>query len=305
MRTCPRCDTRLDDSQTRCPACGADYLETVIGSLGGPDPDAAMQLTALEEGLRPLDDAPAPAWSDTARRMTPLLGGGAALFGLVAGIATGANLFFLIAGAAGALALFAKLRLRHPLSSGEAIVKAAARIFDEDAARLRGIHGETPEIEERLGAMQRRIDETLARQQEAHVRNARTIRRYAAALLVAACIGVGALAIRNHAARKAAAAYAAQPEWVKLRDAYLASDADEFAGNASRLEVLRAMLDAGEPAAAEEFFFARCQGCVGDVECALLIAGHYRNAPETLAAFVDRVALRYDSDTKKIKRLKP
>lgn len=305
MRTCPRCDTRLNDSQTRCPACGADYLETVISSLGGPDTDVAMQLTALEEDLRPLDDAPAPAWTDTARRMKPLLGGGAALFGLVAGIATCANLFFLIAGAAGAFALFAKLRHRQPLSPGEAIVKAAARIFDEDATRLRGIHGETPEIEERLSAMQRYIDETLARQQEAHVRNARTILRYAIALLVAACIGVGALAIRNHAARKAAAAYAAQPEWVKLRDAYLASEADEFTGNAFRLKVLRAMLESGEQAAAEEFFFAHCQGSIGDFECALLIAGHYRNDSEALAAFVERVSLRYDSDTKKIKRLKP
>ena len=309
MKTCPCCGTRLNDAQSRCPACGADYLETVIDALGGSDPDVAMRLSALEEGLRPLEDAPSPTLTETARRMTPLLGGGTALFCLVAGFVSGANIFYLLAVAAAVpslLGLFARLHGRQASSSGEAIARAAARVFDDEAARLRERCGEQPEVAERLAAMQHRIEETLARQQEARIRNTRTIRNIAAGIFVIFCIAVGALAVRNHAARKAAAAYEAQAEWVKLRDAYLASsDNDEFGDNAARLVVLRAMLDAGERAAAEEFFFSCCQGYVGDIDCALLIVGCYKDDPGALAAFIDRVSLRYDSDTRKIKCLKP
>ena len=45
---------------------------------------------------------------------------------------------------------------------------------------------------------------------------------------------------------------------------------------------------------------------MGDVDCALLIARHYKthNDAEALGAFTDRVKLRYDSDTRKVKSLK-
>lgn len=48
------------------------------------------------------------------------------------------------------------------------------------------------------------------------------------------------------------------------------------------------------------------QGRMGDVDCALLIARHYKthNDAEALGAFTDRVKLRYDSDTRKVKSLK-
>ena len=99
-----------------------------------------------------------------------------------------------------------------------------------------------------------------------------------AAVVLALCsAGVGALAVRNHAARRAEAAYAAQPEWIKLRDGYLASAGDDGDGGKDlRLKVVHAMLAAGESAAAEEFFFAHSQGRMGDVDCALLIARHYK-----------------------------
>lgn len=129
-----------------------------------------------------------------------------------------------------------------------------------------------------------------------------------AAVVLALCsAGVGALAVRNHAARRAEAAYAAQPEWIKLRDGYLASAGDDGDGGKDlRLKVVHAMLAAGESAAAEEFFFAHSQGRMGDVDCALLIARHYKthNDAEGLGAFTDRVKLRYDSDTRKVKSLK-
>ena len=58
-------------------------------------------------------------------------------------------------------------------------------------------------------------------------------------------------------------------------------------------------------AAAEDFFFAHCQGKVGDADCAMLIAGHYKAKKDAVAldAFVGKVSLRYDSDTQKVKSL--
>ena len=128
----------------------------------------------------------------------------------------------------------------------------------------------------------------------------------AAVVLICCAAGAGALAVRNHAARKAQAAYAAQPEWVRLRDSYAdAAGDDEYAGKDLRIAVVRAMLADGQGAAAEDFFFAHCQGKVGDADCAMLIAGHYKAKKDAVAldAFVGKVSLRYDSDTQKVKSL--
>ena len=105
---------------------------------------------------------------------------------------------------------------------------------------------------------------------------------------------------------QAQAAYAAQPEWVRLRDSYAdAAGDDEYAGKDLRIAVVRAMLADGQGAAAEDFFFAHCQGKVGDADCAMLIAGHYKAKKDAVAldAFVGKVSLRYDSDTQKVKSL--
>ncbi len=57
------------------------------------------------------------------------------------------------------------------------------------------------------------------------------------------------------------------------------------------IAVVRAMLADGQGAAAEDFFFAHCQGKVGDADCAMLIAGHYKAKKDAVAldAFVGKV----------------
>ena len=79
------------------------------------------------------------------------------------------------------------------------------------------------------------LDDALARQASAHAQNRRKVTVIAAVVLICCSAGAGALAVRNHAAREAQAAYAAQPEWVRLRDSYAdtAGD-DEYAGRALR-----------------------------------------------------------------------
>ena len=233
----------------------------------------------------------------------------ALVFCLLAGVATGANIFYLLAAVALvplAVSLLARMQGKLRLSAGEVVVRAAARVFAEDAASVRERFAGDAEVLARLDAMQLRLDDALARQASAHAQNRRKVTVIAAVVLICCSAGAGALAVRNHAARKAQAAYAAQPEWVRLRDSYAdAAGDDEYAGKDLRIAVVRAMLADGQGAAAEDFFFAHCQGKVGDADCAMLIAGHYKAKKDAVAldAFVGKVSLRYDSDTQKVKSL--
>ena len=274
----------MEDSQHLCPDCGADYVEAVVNDIAsGAGADSRLMLASLEEGLAGLDAVPLPALGDTARKMLPALCAAALVFCLLAGVATGANIFYLLA----AVALV-------PL-----VVSLLARM--QGKLRL-----SAAEVLARLAAMQLRRDAALARQASAHAQNRRKVTVIAAVVLICCSAGAGALAVRNHAARKAQAAYAAQPEWVRLRDSYAdAAGDDEYAGKDLRIAVVRAMLADGQSAAAEDFFFAHCQGKVGDADCAMLIAGHYKAKKDAVAldAFVGKVSLRYDSDTQKVKSL--
>jgi len=315
MKICPICHSRLQTTQHVCPVCGTDCTAPAAKDAAAApapvDDDSALRLAALEEGLHALENAPKPTLGDTGRKMAPWLYGCAAIVCVAAGFATGAPIAHL---AAAALfvpfvwTLAARLRKHEPLGDGEATVRAAARIFAEDAAALRERLSGHPEAMARIDAMQKLLDEAIARQKAGHAANRRKIVIAAAVVLVLAAAGTTMCAIRNHEARKAAEAYAMQPEWVKLRDGYLATGDDgEFGDDAARTEVIRAMLAAGETAEAETFFFDHCQGKVGDFAGAQAIAGHYREtgAAEAFAAFAGKIKLRYDSDTRKIKSMKP
>lgn len=300
----------MEDSQNLCPDCGADYVEAVVNDItSGAGADARLILASLEEGLAGLDAVPLPTVGDTARKMLPVLCAAALVFCLLAGVATGANIFYLLAVAVLvplAVVLFARMQGKLRLSAGEVVVRAAARVFTEDAASVRERFAEDAEVLAQLDAMQLRLDDALARQAAAHAQNRRKVTVMAAVVLACCCVGAGALAVRNHAARKAQSAYAAQPEWVKLRDSYTdAAGEDEYAGKDLRTTVVRAMLADGQGTAAEDFFFAHCQGKVGDADCAMLIAGYYKAKKDVVAlnAFADKVSLRYDSDTQKVKSL--
>lgn len=310
MKTCPACGYGMEDSQNLCPDCGADYVAAVVSDItSGTGGDARLLLASLEEGLAGLDSVPQPSPGDTARKMLPALCAAVLLFCLLAGVATGANIFYLLAAVALvplAAALLARIQGKLRLSAGEVVVTAAARVFAEDAASVRERFAGDAEVLARLEAMQLRLDDAFAQQAAAHARNRRKVTVVAAVVLACCCVGAGALAVRNHAVRRAEAAYAAQPEWVKLRDSYTGTAGDdEYAGKDLRIAVVRAMLADGQGAAAEDFFFAHCQGKVGDVDCAMLLAGHYKDKEDAAAleAFTGKVSLRYDSDTRKVKSL--
>lgn len=86
----------------------------------------------------------------------------------------------------------------------------------------------------------------LARQTSAHAQNRRKVTVIAAVVLICCSAGAGALPCATMRPREAQAAYAAQPEWVRLRDSYAdAAGDDEYAGKDLRIAVVRAMLADG------------------------------------------------------------
>ena len=301
----------MEDSQHLCPDCGANYVEAVVDDIAsGAGADSRLMLASLEEGLAGLDAVPLPALGDTARKMLPALCAAALVFCLLAGVATGANIFYLLAAVALvplAVSLLARMQGKLRLSAGEVVVRAAARVFAEDAASVRERFAGDAEVLARLDAMQLRLDDALARQASAHAQNRRKVTVIAAVVLICCSAGAGALAVRNHAARKAAV-YEAALQLIARGVSPAAMTIQQLAdtaGKALRIAVVRAMLADGQGAAAEDFFFAHCQGKVGDADCAMLIAGHYKAKKDAVAldAFVGKVSLRYDSDTQKVKSL--
>lgn len=301
----------MDDAQQLCPSCGTDYVSAVIEDItAGTSGDADLLLDNLEEGLSAIDGAPLPTMGDTLRRLLPGLYGCGLLFCLVAGLLTGGNIFYLLAAVflvALVPPLVARARHRRPMGRGEVIVCAAAKVFEEDAAGITEKFAGEGDVEERIVSMRSRIEEAMARQRAAHLRNGRLIWIAACVFILLAGAGVGALAVRNRAARKAEAEYARLPEWVKMRDNYLSTyDNDETGDDTLRKEVIRAMLDAGAAGDAEEFFFSHCEGYMGDADCAMMIVESYRRSGDTgaIGPFTSKVSLRYDSDTRKIRSIK-
>lgn len=301
----------MEDTQRLCPSCGTDYVSAVIDDItAGTSGDTELLLDNLEDGLSAIDNAPLPTVGDTLRRSLPWLYGAAFVFFLISGIVTGGNIFYLLA-IVSLVALVPPIvtviRHRRPMGRGEVIVYAAARVFEDDAAGIMERYSEREDVAARIEAMRNRIEDAKARQRAVHSRNGRLICIVACVVMLSAGAGVGALAVRNAAARKAEAEYAGLPEWVKLRDNYLSAyDNDETGDDDARRNIIRTMLDADAAGEAEEFFFSHCQGYMGDKDCALLIVEHYRGAGDTekLGSFTSKVSLRYDSDTKKIRSIK-
>lgn len=308
MKTCPVCGVQMPDQATACGACGADYATAVVQDIaGGADADATLMLSTLDEGLVRVDNAPLPAMDDTLRRRLPIVCVILLVFFALSGFFAQANIFYILA-VVMAIALVWSLVAcgKKSLSPGEVIIRAAGRVFTEDAADLRARFAGDDHVTTALDSMQERLDNALALQTATHARNSRMLWIILAVVLVLGAAGVGSLAVRNRAANKAAAEYAAQPAWFKLRDTYLnAGVPDEATGKAMREQVVQAMVEAGEGAQAEEFFFAHCQGQIGDVDCATAIARCYRaqNDTEAFKVFTGKLKLRYDSDTRKVKNL--
>ena len=308
----------MEDSQHLCPDCGANYVEAVVDDIAsGAGADSRLMLASLEEGLAGLDAVPLPALGDTARKMLPALCAAALVFCLLAGVATGANIFYLLAAVALvplAVSLLARMQGKLRLSAGEVVVRAAARVFAEDAASVRERFAGDAEVLARLDAMQLRLGDApcppgayssagVGACAKPPQGDGHCSRR--ADLLLCGCRGVGRAKPcgPQGPGRLCGAARVGQVARQLRRRGRGRRICGQRPADPRRAGHARPPALLG--AAAEDFFFAHCQGKVGDADCAMLIAGHYKAKKDAVAldAFVGKVSLRYDSDTQKVKSL--
>lgn len=321
MKNCPICNHQFDDNLNLCPACGADYIEASISSIAGgaTQSDAApsqapvadsfdgdeVLLQTIESELAVLDNLVPPTLTQTFARMASVVWGVATICVSVAAVVLVAPILYIVAAVVAALFFYSMLRRNKSLSKGEADVAVLARIFEDDMSRMKSSFVERESVGQRIDMVRGRIAEAREVIAKSHKSNRGRIAIFIAVASLLFVVGVGALAVAQHKLRAAEAAYEAQPEWVKLRDAYHGSEYDdEHIGGEARSVIIATMLDAGEVAEAEKFFFEEAMGAVGDYECAQLIVKHYdRNAQRAAAdEFISKLELRYGSDNQKIRQ---
>ena len=319
MKRCPNCDERYDDNLTVCPACGSDYIEASINSIAAPAVETSegaeeapafngdeVTLQALEGEMSQLDNIIPPTLRQTFARMAHKVWAGGMAFLVVASLLIAAPILYIATTGIAVLFVLALLRKGKQMSKSETDVAVLSRIFEDDMSRMKSSFVESEAASQRIANIRQRIESSREAIAQAHKANRRRIAVFIAAGAVLLVAGVGVLGYAKYNAVKAAAEYEAQPEWVKLRDAYLESEYnDEHAGGEARPVVVETMLKAGAVTEAETFFFEHCMGMVGDYDCAVCIVKHYNGVGDAEAkrAFVGKLSLRYASDNQKIKSL--
>lgn len=325
MKNCPVCNHQFEDSYTHCPKCGADYIEASINSIatgaavslaesGESVESVATEsndfnsdeviLQTIESELAVLDNLIPPTLKESFARMATVVWGVSTLCTAAVAMVLAAPILYIVAAVVAVLFVYATMRRNKSLSKGESDVAVLARIFEEDMSRMKSSFVERESVSKRLEEVRNRIGEAKAYIDKAHKANRGRIMLIIGIVALLFVAGVGALAYAQHQAKQAEAAYEAQPEWIKLREAYLSSEYnDEHTGGDARGVVIETMLEAGVVAEAEAFFFEEAMGKVGDYECALLIAKYYDKAGDKARAeaFVGKLSLRYGSDNTKIR----
>jgi len=309
MKTCSKCGYAMSDAEMTCPHCHSDYLTGILDDVLGPQQSVPSEndlvLDILEQSLANIDNAPVPTAGETFRRIWPLCKAVVAVLLFSAGFATAVPFFHLLGFVALGFVGFdwLKNRRKRALSSGEALIVAAEHVFHEETAPLAA--RKDAKTDQRLRQMQEHIDRAYERMAEGHRANRFRVWIPVGVVLFLFCFGIGTLAVHRYKVRKAESEYAALPEWVKLRTDYRNAEDTEFAESA-RIAVVDAMLAAGVATEAEGFFFASCQGLVGDYACAKSIAEHYVRIGDRTAlnAFIEKAELRYESDNRKLESLK-
>lgn len=323
MKSCPKCGANLSDNQNICPQCGGDYVQLSIEGITGKresnvttnadspanDANAPMLLEYMENNIESATSLTPPSLRESFNQVADKVNGIAGILQIVAGIMTDGAVFYVLGAAFTGISALASWRVRKRstvIGKNAAILTATSNVFEQNTKSILDKHSDDPAIVERINTLQTRLAEVKKKHEEKHRANTKSIWIITAICAAIFAVGVGTLTVKTYKVRKAEAEYAAQPTWVKVRDAYITSEYnDEYGDNSARIYVLTEMLNAGQMAAAESFFFDYCMGNVGDYDCAELIIKRYRadNDKASLEVFVERLDLRYDSDTQKAKQL--
>lgn len=310
---CPVCKSNLPVLSRVCPTC-----QTVIDKQDGA-PDAIELADALDTEVIQIKKLVHEAQSLK-------LGGSLWLYILIAGIfigalaaKTGAGLLWILAVAALVVAFIVFRRSRS--------ASVADRLSDHKIAYEYGITL-VNRFFRGLPEMSRFVDENakVVSQAENAIAAGRKRSRLvgwgiALAEAVVCAIIVAAVPSREAAALKKAemgqafpSDYDGQIAWFinagepqKAINLYLKSEYnDEYVGAPKRVELCRALCQAGYTPQAEDFVLRYCIGKMQDLDCATQVAQSYLTSsdPEAAAVFVSKcTGLKYKSDVEKLKKL--
>ncbi len=291
---CPNCQGNLPLLSRICPHC--NY---VVGE-DGPRPNASEFADTLEEILHEVKALPAPSFARSMGQLSVVMLPVLSLFLFVAALISEAGIFWIAFGLLALGSLWAiVLKICGRLGNGRADRRFAQlkNDFEYTLRIARRDFGQKKEVSTLLDEIKCEIDHIERSRRAASRRN---LLLWLGILLIAVL-----LAVRGVHSVDTAVAVHEDTEWQEAVEAFCASGADDEYNVKGRSDVLKKILAAGEPAAAERFFREHCMGRVGDYDCAATIVEYYLRTNDRTSAerFIETCELRYKSDHKKLKNL--
>lgn len=313
MAQCPRCKEEMPLLSKVCPVCG------YVMNDGDDSPTAEELVNRLEELLLRSKNMPKPSFAASLRNMLFVLFLVLALYFVVLALISEAGLFWLLGIACGVVALYLLVRKLTKRTISAGAFERLKNEYEYQERLARRSFGKNIEVSRLIKEITSEINAVEAEHLAARRRSRTLWLVFAVVVIVVAAGGIFStdLASRDEApateqslpggesSGEAAAEGEAAPWKARVAAFAASSDNSEYGDNAARLSVLDEILKYNAFDAAEEFFFTYCQGKMGDLECARKVVGSYLAADRKAdaAAFAGRVALRYASDTAKLKKM--
>lgn len=309
MAKCPRCKEEMPLLSKVCPVCG------YVMNDGDDSPTAEELVNKLEELLLRSKNMPKPSFAASLRNMLFVLFLVLAVYFIVLALISEAGLFWLLGIACGVVSLYLLVRKLTKGSAGAGAFERLKNEYEYHERLARRSFGKNIEVSRLIKEITSEIN-AVEEEHRAARRRSRTLWLiFAVVVIVVAAGGIFStdVASRDEAPateqtvsdEEASGEDEAAPWKERVADFAASSDNSEYGDNAARLAVLDEIIRYNAFDAAEEFFFTYCQGKMGDLECATQIVRSYLAADRKAdaAAFAGRVALRYASDTAKLKKL--
>lgn len=291
---CPQCKEDMPLLSRICPVCG------YVANKDENRLSAAEFADLLEEILHEVKALPAPSFARSMSQLSVIMLPLLTLFLLAAALISEAGIFWIAFGllALGSLtAIILKLCGRLGNSRFDRRFSELKNDFEHTARIARRDFGKSREVAALLSEITGQIDAVERTRQTASRRN---FLIWLGILLLAAVLAAKGVYSVNKAVT-----VQEKTGWQEAVEAFRSSGGDDEYDSRTRTGLLKQILAAGEPTAAEEFFRECCMGRIGDYDCAALIVGHYLRADDKPAAerFAGSAELRYKSDRNKLKKL--
>lgn len=308
MARCPKCNEELPLLSKICPVCG------YVAEGGDETPGADDFADALEKCLYELKEIPKPSFARSMAQLSFIMFPLLALYTLLIALISSAGLFWILFILFALLSLFALIRKasgklgNDPFNKKFKSVKNAYEYYERTAKRN---FGKSREVSKLLDDIRGEISEIESERNAGNRKNLIIWLIILAVFFAAGGLSIFSIKKSLNTAGKLASdeftGLVSEGKWQEAIEYFNASPekADEYESNKLAKEIIPVILASGETEKAEEFFLQNCMGKPGDLECASLIVGYYREKGNTDAArsFIRRCTkMRYKSDQRKLEK---